>query len=334
MVVSEKERQRHTQKRKTQKMVVVRHSPKPAPFVVVVVVVASLLLAASGGTADALAPLPPTSASSPSRALAAADTVAARRRPADGIVDIDVDGDGDGDVDCDGGVRSSSRHGGGRRGRRQQMSRRGLVSSAAAVAAASSSLLLPPMAPPAFAASDDSDGTTTETAPPMRPPPTVPYTRLPSPGDKFQFGYSITPPPTFVPSNKPLRTHLDEINFSPPPSDARGYTIGVTIDPVRINSMREFGSPGEVAARVVTAEVNRDGVFEVTLAKDPKEDDTTGGYDIEYVTDGKRGTKRFVTRVYVKDGYLYVLTVQSREKDYDGAREAEVSECVGSFRPL
>ena len=321
-------------------MVVVRHSPKPAPFVVVVVVVvvASLLLAASGGTADAFAPPPPTSASSPSRALAAADTVAARRRrPADGIVDIDVDDDGDDDVDCDGGVRSPSRHGGGRGGRRQQMSRRGLLSSAAAAvaAASSSSLLLPPMmAPPAFAASDDSDGTTTETAPAMRPPPTEPYTRLPSPGDKFQFGYSITPPPTFVPSNKPLKTHLDEINFSPPPSGAGGYTIGVTVDPVRINSMREFGSPGEVAARVVTAEVNRDGVFEVTLAKDPKEDDTTGGYDIEYVSDGKRGTKRFVTRVYVKDGYLYVLTVQSKEKDYDGAREAEVSECVGSFRPL
>jgi hypothetical protein len=330
-------------------MVVVRHSPKPAPFVVVVVVVvvASLLLAASGGTADAFAPPPPTSVSSPSRALAAADNTApaafaARRRPADGIVDIDVDdGEGDGDdVDCDGGVRSSSRHGGGRRGRRQQTSRRGVVrqllSSAAAAAAAassSSSLLLPPMAPPAFAASDDGDGTTTKTAPPMRPPPTEPYTRLPSPADKFQFGYSITPPPTFVPSNKPLKTHLDEINFSPP-SDAKGYTIGVTVDPVRINSMREFGSPGEVAARVVTAEVNRDGVFEVTLARDPKEDATTGGYDIEYVSDGKRGTKRFVTRVYVKDGYLYVLTVQSKEKDYDGAREAEVSECVGSFRPL
>ena len=311
-------------------MVVVRHSPKPAPFVVVVVVVvvASLLLAASGGTADAFAPPPPTSVSSPSRALAAADNTApaafaARRRPADGIVDIDVDdGEGDGDdVDCDGGVRSSSRHGGGRRGRRQQTSRRGVVrqllSSAAAAAAASSSssLLLPP------------------TAPPMRPPPTEPYTRLPSPADKFQFGYSITPPPTFVPSNKPLKTHLDEINFSPP-SDAKGYAIGVTVDPVRINSMREFGSPGEVAARVVTAEVNRDGVFEVTLARDPKEDATTGGYDIEYVSDGKRGTKRFVTRVYVKDGYLYVLTVQSKEKDYDGAREAEVSECVGSFRPL
>ncbi len=158
-----------------------------------------------------------------------------------------------------------------------------------------------------------------------------------SPADKFQFGYVIAPPPTFVPSNKPLKTHLDEINFSPPPSSSgatRGYTIGVTVDPVRIGGIREFGSPGEVAARVVTAEVGRDGVFEVTLAKDPREDPTNGGYDIEYVSDGKRGTKRFVTRVYVKDGFLYVLTVQSKEEDYDGAREAEVSECVGSFRPL
>ena len=161
-----------------------------------------------------------------------------------------------------------------------------------------------------------------------------PYIRTPSLKDKFQFGYTVTPPPTFVSSNKPLKTHLDEINFSPP--DVRGYTLGITVDPVRISSIREFGSPEEVAARVVTAEVNRDGVFEVTLAKDPRED-TSGGvgcYDIEYISDGKRGKKRYVTRIYIKDGFLYVLTVQSKEDEFDKAREVEVTECVKSFRPI
>lgn len=108
----------------------------------------------------------------------------------------------------------------------------------------------------------------------------------------------------------------------------------MTVDPVRISGIRDFGSPGEVAARVVTAELNRDGVFEVTLAKDPAEDPINGGYDIEHVSAGKRGARRFVTRSYVRDGYLYVLTVQSGEGDYDGARGAEVMECVRSFRPL
>ncbi|KAL3758512.1 hypothetical protein ACHAWU_008266 [Discostella pseudostelligera] len=160
-----------------------------------------------------------------------------------------------------------------------------------------------------------------------------PYTRTSS-NEKFQFSYTVTPPPSFVASNKPLKTHLDEINFAPP--DVRGYTLGITVDPVRISSIHQFGTPEEVAARVVTAEVNRDGVFEVTLAKDPKEDTTSGcgGYDIEYISDGKRGKKRFVTRIYVKDGFLYVLTVQSKESEYDSAREAEVLECVKSFKPL
>lgn len=148
------------------------------------------------------------------------------------------------------------------------------------------------------------------------------------PNQKFR--YTVTPPPSFTASNKPLKTHLDEINFSPP--DVRGYTLGITVDPVRIKTIQEFGTPEEVAARVVTAEVNRDGVFRVTLAKDPKED-TEGCYDVEYISDGKRGTKRFVTRIYVKDGFLYVLTLQSKEAEYDSEREKEALECIKSFRP-
>lgn len=163
------------------------------------------------------------------------------------------------------------------------------------------------------------------------PQPSEPYVREPTPKEKFS--YTVTPPPTFVPGNKPLKTHLDEINFSSP--DISRYTIGITVDPVRISSIGQFGTPEEVAARVVTAEVNRDGVFKVTLAKDPKEDAEDGGcYDVEYISEGKRGTKRFATRIFVRDGFLYVLTVQIKEKDFDGIREKEVMDCVKSFKPL
>jgi hypothetical protein len=55
---------------------------------------------------------------------------------------------------------------------------------------------------------------------------------------------------------------------------------------------------------------------------------------LQHMSAGKRGARRFVTRSYVRDGYLYVLTVQSREGDYDGVRGAEVMVCVRSFRPL
>ena len=151
------------------------------------------------------------------------------------------------------------------------------------------------------------------------------------PNQRYSYKYTVTPPPSFTSSNKPLKTHLDEINFSDP--DVRGYTLGVTVDPVRIKSIREFGTPEEVAARVVTAEINRDGVFEVKLAKDPVED-ANGCYDIEYISSGKRGVKRFVTRIYILDGFLYVLTAQSKNDEYDKEREKEIIASVKSFRPL
>ena len=103
--------------------------------------------------------------------------------------------------------------------------RRILEQSPAAIA----SLFLP--FSPALA---DDDGATTNDA--TQQQPSEPYTRTASPSDKFKFGYTVTPPPLFVPGNKPLKTHLDEINFSPP--DVRGYTLGVTVDPVRISKIQ------------------------------------------------------------------------------------------------
>ena len=198
-------------------------------------------------------------------------------------------------------------------------------SSSTMIHAVIAAILLPFAPPPTFAVEED-DSTSSRQ-------PAEPYTRTSSPNDKFKFSYTVTPPPTFIPGNKPLKTHLDEINFSPEPS-IRGYTLGITVDPVRINSIKEFGSPDEIAAKVVTAEVNRDGVFKVTLAKDPIEDKDAGCYDIEYISDGKRGTKYIKNRIYVQGGFLFVLTAQSKVDEYDKEREADVKACVKSFKPL
>jgi hypothetical protein len=51
------------------------------------------------------------------------------------------------------------------------------------------------------------------------------------------FAYSVTPPPGFRQTQKPVKTHLDEVNFI---SDTvKGYQFGITVDPVRINSLKE-----------------------------------------------------------------------------------------------
>ena len=148
---------------------------------------------------------------------------------------------------------------------------------------------------------------------------------------KLNFGYEfITPPSVIKTSNKPLQTHLDEINL---PTNTKGYTYGVTVDPIRIKSLKDFGTPSEVAAKIVMAELKRDGVLDVTLGRDAKEDERVGAYDVEYISDGKRGKKHFVTRSIVRDGKLFVLTVQVKQENWVDL-ENEVLEAVQTFRVL
>ena len=54
------------------------------------------------------------------------------------------------------------------------------------------------------------------------------------------YQYQITTPPTFEQSQKPVKTHLDEINFVS--SQVKGYQYGITVDPVRIDSLKEVSS--------------------------------------------------------------------------------------------
>jgi hypothetical protein len=52
-----------------------------------------------------------------------------------------------------------------------------------------------------------------------------------------ELSYKIELPSSMVEGSKPLKTHLDEVNFT---SDTvKGYQYGVTVDPVRIASIKE-----------------------------------------------------------------------------------------------
>jgi PsbP. len=168
---------------------------------------------------------------------------------------------------------------------------------------------------------------------------------------KQSFAYTLTLPAPFTTTRKPLPTHLDEVNLvttvvSPDedaataaginpsttttPAPLKGYSFGITVDPIRIQSLRDFGTPNEVAAKIVMAELRRDGVLDVTMGRDPTEDPLTGAYDVEYVSDGTRGKKHFVTRTIVRGQKLYVLTVQCREIDWKSV-EGEVWDSVKTF---
>lgn len=144
------------------------------------------------------------------------------------------------------------------------------------------------------------------------------------------FGYQFDPPEGMQVGNKPLKTHLDEVNFS---SSLPKYQYGITVDPVRIESLAQFGTPEEVAARVVLAEVNRDGVFDVQLMKDPVAGSGKSFYLLNYKSSGKRGIKRFVAKFYIANQKLYALTAQCKEDDYTQLQE-EIDKAVESFKPL
>ncbi len=53
----------------------------------------------------------------------------------------------------------------------------------------------------------------------------------------------------------------------------------MTINQLRESNIHDLACPGsrEVPPRVVAAKLNRDGVFEVTLARHPEEDPVAGG---------------------------------------------------------
>lgn len=163
------------------------------------------------------------------------------------------------------------------------------------------------------------------------------FTRIKKDG-KLPFAYKVVLPASPPPTNKPLQTHLDEVNLPITnkigrESPLKSYTYGVTVDPIRIQSLRQFGTPNEVAAKIVMAELRRDGVLDVTMGRDPTEDSVTGGYDVEYISDGTRGKKHFVTRTIVDDGKLYVLTAQCKEEDWKYV-EDEVWASVATFQVL
>jgi hypothetical protein len=80
----------------------------------------------------------------------------------------------------------------------------------------------------------------------------------------------------------------------------------------------------------VTAEVNRDGVFEVTLLEDPVA--VGEAYLLEYVSVGKRGKKIYLNKIIVSDDkLLYVLTAQCKEDDYPTLK-AEMKSTVSAFQ--
>ena len=153
-----------------------------------------------------------------------------------------------------------------------------------------------------------------------------------------QYGYRLTTPPGWKESPKPVKTHLHELLLSAT-QGAGKQKLGVTVDPVKINSLEEFGTLDVVTKQVLGVEEKRDGVTSVTLrANSAEAGDAEEGrpsyYTIEYATVSSRGTKIFCCKYCITKGKLYVLQAQASLDAFDGdesVRQA-LRDIVSSFQ--
>jgi len=143
-----------------------------------------------------------------------------------------------------------------------------------------------------------------------------------------KFGYSLTFPNDWKAGNKPVRTHLDEINIK----GSGGSELGVSVDPVKIDSLEAFGTAKEVAKKVLGAEKARDGVTTAKMLAYKKEQiDGKTYYIIEYESETSRGDKHFIAKVAIEDKKLYVLTAQAKQGKF-AEDEQKLRTGVASFR--
>eukprot|EP01036_Dinobryon_divergens_P033093 gene33093-42807_t len=154
-------------------------------------------------------------------------------------------------------------------------------------------------------------------------------------------------PPTPVDSDfdkspKLLQTHEFEVFFKS--SKVKGLSVGVTVDPVRINNIREFASADGLAEKVLEVERAKDGVFEVEKIAasealipistedgvDKKSEVLLPVYDIEYKVDSSRGKNYYDIRTTVFDKKLYILTCQSKLETVSDIKD-RTKDIISSF---
>lgn len=147
-----------------------------------------------------------------------------------------------------------------------------------------------------------------------------------------RFLYSLSYPSGWNPTQKPVKTHLSEALLNSP---RKGVSLGVTVDPVKIDSLEAFGTPEEVADRVLTVEEGRDGVLDVQLRSLAADAGKPSYYTIEYFVESTRGKKVYLCKYCIAQKRLYVLQTQAKVVDYDDAAsdvQQQLRAIVASFR--
>ncbi|KAL3896192.1 MAG: hypothetical protein SGPRY_013327, partial [Prymnesium sp.] len=151
----------------------------------------------------------------------------------------------------------------------------------------------------------------------------------PSPNTKLVsdsvFKYELLLPLEWESKPKPVKTHQHEALFAGPGPGA--MKAGITVDPVKIKALEDFGTPEEVAERIITVEKGRDGVKTVSLRQVDAARGSPSYYTVEYLTESSRGIKVFRCKYCITSRGLYVLQAQANANVFD-AQDASVRDSV------
>mmetsp|Transcript_17072 Transcript_17072/g.25248 ORF Transcript_17072/g.25248 Transcript_17072/m.25248 type:complete len:231 (+) Transcript_17072:70-762(+) len=145
------------------------------------------------------------------------------------------------------------------------------------------------------------------------------------PDGSFSFQY----PSDFKFYKKLIKTHQFEVNAKS--SSVKGFEIGVAVDPVRIDSLDQFGSVEEVGKKVVDVELSKDGCIDAKL-KSFSSNRSNGllSYTISYLVENTHYTSGFESKIFIANKKLYVCTGKCKQSDLDKLSN-QMNLIVGSF---
>lgn len=91
--------------------------------------------------------------------------------------------------------------------------------------------------------------------------------------------------------------------------DRRSTSVGVTVSPVRVASIGQFGDLAAVGQRLLEAERKKESTLDVQLLTSSQRQGSNGAtlYDYEYELDSTRGKKRIFNTVTIEGSKLYIL---------------------------
>lgn len=124
-------------------------------------------------------------------------------------------------------------------------------------------------------------------------------------------GFTLLKPSSYIKVDKAGATVLfEEVNKG-------ANNVGVVVSPVRLTSLRDFGTPQFVAEKLIQAEKRKESTKEaevVGVSERPGVGDLPV-YEFEYVVDSTRGgIKRIFSAAFVSEKKLYLLNISHADK--------------------